>query len=182
MARLQKRISDVTLPPSVVYLLSASALTALNKIEPELQEERLANGLDPELRTLSTGSIFLKASLRLALASDSGRKSVARLHPIQCQNTKYGIQKLATGVRAAHENGNLTGTTDIRGAFYNTSRQKVLDTLQTEWPEAVSLVSSIYGEKTPQLYRFYNCDGELQVSIIYSANCLRVMQLRFPPF
>jgi hypothetical protein len=60
-----------------------------------------------------------------------------------------GVEKLTHICRAAYNQGHLIGRNDFSNAFNSMSRQKMLDTHASLFPEAVNIFNFLYGTKSP---------------------------------
>ncbi len=146
-------------------LLSGGALTPLHKLGVKERQLREETSLPPKLRPINSGSLIAKVVLSAVLASPAGQRAADRVAPFQLSmGTSRGVEKLIHICRAAHENRWLVGKNDFENAFNSLSRQKMLNTHCSLFPESTDVFNFFYGVDSP----VFLLDDDLQLTILYS--------------
>ena len=86
MTRLIQLVTSADLPPACSYLLISSGDTALHKTDKATQAETAATGGKDKIRTINSGSTFLKQGLKMLHAHDSFTRVKREL-----EVTQYGL-------------------------------------------------------------------------------------------
>jgi hypothetical protein len=126
-------------------LLSAGALTPLNKVSEEERQQREDAALPPKLRPINSGSLLAKTVLKAVLATPAAERAAEKTAPFQLSmGASRGAEKLIHVCRAAYENKWLVGKNDFANGFNSMSRQKMLDSHCLLFPEGTtSLIFSM---------------------------------------
>jgi hypothetical protein len=131
-------------------LLSAGALTPLNKVPDEERKQREDAALPPKLRPINSGSLLAKTVLKAVLATPAAERAAERTAPFQLSmGASRGAEKLIHICRAAYENKWLVGKNDFTNGFNSMSRQKMLDSHCKLFPEVTKVFNFFYGTDSP---------------------------------
>src|SRR6185312_17557200 len=99
-------------------LLSAGALTPLNKVSDEERQQREDTSLPPKLRPINSGSLLAKTVLKAVLATPAAERAAERTAPFQLSmGASRGAEKLIHICRAAYESKWLVGKNDFANGF-----------------------------------------------------------------
>jgi hypothetical protein len=131
-------------------LISAGALTPLNKVSEEEQKQREDAALPPKLRPINSGSMLAKTTLKAVLATPAAKRAAERTAPFQLSmGTSRGAEKLVHICRAAHGSKWLVGRNDFANGFNSMSRQKMLEAHSDLFPEGTNVFNFFYGTDSP---------------------------------
>ena len=131
-------------------LLSAGALTPLNKVSDEERRQREDAALPPKLRPINSGSLLAKTVLKAVLATPAAERAAERTAPFQLSmGASRGAEKLIHICRAAYENQWLVGKNDYTNGFNSMSRQSMLDSHCKLFPEGTTVFNFFYGTDSP---------------------------------
>jgi hypothetical protein len=173
-ARLHKILAEDDIPQAIAFIFTAGGLTALNKIAEEENHVRRTQGLDPKLRPVNSGALFLKNVFKSALKTTSGHKSGRKLYPTQLGcGASGGMATLSLSSRAAHSKGKVIHTDDAMNAFNELKRKALILAASNIWPESRSLLNKYYGKRAPVFYTFFK-DGERRLRVIWSTEGARM--------
>ena len=110
-------------PPICSTLLSAGALTPLNKVS-HTERQREDAALPPKLRPINSGSLLAKTVLKAVLATPAAERAAERTAPFQLSmGASRGAEKLIHICRAAYESKWLVGKNDFANGFNSMSRR-----------------------------------------------------------
>ena len=137
--------------PSICgVLMSAGYLTPLNKLNQQEREERKLAGLPSKIRPINSGTMIAKVILSTVLHTPAADRARKQTEPFQLSmGETRGVEKLVHIGRAAYTQGYLIGRNDYANGFNSMSRQKMLDTHASVFPEAVDVFNLFYGCKAP---------------------------------
>ena len=131
-------------------LLTAGALTPLNKDPEDERLRRQQAGLPPRLRPINSGTLVAKAVLRAVLLTPAAERAAERTAPFQLSlGVSRGIEKLIHTCRAAYESKWLVGRNDFSNGFNSMSRQKMLEAHRDLFPEGTDVFNFFYGSDSP---------------------------------
>ena len=131
-------------------LISAGALTPLNKVAEEERKQRDDAALPPKLRPINSGSLLAKTVLKAVLATPAAKRTPEKTLPFQLSmGTSRGSEKLVHICRAAYESKWLVGKNDFANGFNSMSRQKMLDAHCSLFPEGTVVFNFFYGTDSP---------------------------------
>ena len=137
-------------PPICSTLLSAGALTPLNKVSDTERQRREDAALPPKLRPINSGSLLAKTVLKAVLATPAAERAAERTAPFQLSmGASRGAEKLIHICRAAYESKWLVGKNDFANGFNSMSRQKMLDSHCKLFPEGTKVFNFFYGTDSP---------------------------------
>ena len=143
-------------------LLSGGALTPLHKLGIKERQLREQTALPPKLRPINSGSLIAKVVLSAVLASPAGQRAAERVAPFQLSmGTSRGVEKLIHICRAAYENRWIVGKNDFENGFNSLSRQKMLDSHCSLFPESTDVFNFFYGVDSP----VFLLDDDLQLTV-----------------
>ena len=137
-------------PKICAELLATGYLTPLNKLSQSERKAEESLGLPPKLRPINAGTMIAKLLLSEMLASPAGQRAASRTAPFQLAlGVSRGCEKLAHICRAAHETGWLVAKNDFTNGFNCLSRQAMLDSHNTFFPESTNLFNFFYSVDAP---------------------------------
>ena len=143
-------------------LLSAGALTPLNKVSEEERKHRDDAALPPKLRPINSGSLLAKTVLKAALATPAAERAAEKTAPFQLSmGVSRGAEKLIHVCRAAYESKWLVGKNDFANGFNSMCRQKMLDSHAKLFPEATTVFNFFYGTDSPVF--LFDADNNITV-------------------
>ncbi len=165
-ARLISRLTHVEdVPDSVAFILTCGELSALNKLYPEEQEERIKRGEDPKLRPVNIGVCILKWTFKLVLMSDQAEHAIKELGPIQMAlKTPRGTEIVGHLFRALYEKHYAIYLTDYTIGFNDFMRQAMLDAVEKRCPALTGMFNKYYALSS---MCFYTTDDGI-IHIVWS--------------
>ena len=120
-------------------LVTAGALTPLNKDSDEEGQKRHDLGLPPRLRPINSGTLVAKIVLKAVLATPVAERAHERTAPFQLSlGVSRGVEKLIHTCRAAYGSSWLVGRNDFTNGFNSMSRQKMLEAHCDLFPEGTT--------------------------------------------
>ena len=153
MGRLIALCVQAKVPPSVAYVLTCGALTALNKVSEEEQERLIKRGEKTKKRPINNGTQLIKKTFRIGSMSESAERVKAELRPMQLGlGTEAGPETMALIARAAYNAGIPILSDDCVNGFNAAKRQSMLDAIYAMWPEATALFNTFYSQHSPVFY------------------------------
>ena len=175
VARLVKLIADADLPPSVSYLLIGGSLTAIHKDDRATQATNAATGTPDPVRSINSGSTFLKQGLRCMTKHKSFDEVKAVVSTVNYGlGFRSGPEVMAHLTRALVAGGYAVNTQDdaIKG-FYRLLRQALLDGVDELWPEANKHFEAYYGPAAPCVYSYKDEAGNQTARVSFSTEGTR---------
>ena len=159
--------NNANLFPSIcATLLSAGALTPLNKVSQEECKQRNDAALPPKLRPINSGSLLAKTVLKAVLATPAAARAAEKTAPFQLSlGVSRGTEKLVHICRAAYESKWLVGKNDFANGFNSMCRQKMIDSNCQMFPEGTTVFNFFYGTNSP-VFLF---DAENDITILQSS-------------
>ena len=143
-------------------LLSAGALTPLNKVSQEERQQREDAALAPKLRPINSGSLLAKTVLKAVLATPSAERAAEKTAPFQLSmGVSRGAEKLIHICRAAYESKWLVGKNDFSNGFNSMCRQKMLDSHCSMFPGGTTVFNFFYGTDSPVF--LFDTDNDITI-------------------
>ena len=176
IATLISAFASAKVPLSFGFLSSTGNLTAINKLSRPEQLARAQNNLPPKIRPVNHGAWLTKAATTLAARSPSGRALVESLLPTQLGlGVKGGPEILALLAQTCYLQGYIISAEDAGNAFGNAERERILDAIHDQWPQALALYHLIYSDPSPVLFRTSpDHNGPPSFRVINGANGVRM--------
>ena len=147
-----------------------SKITPTNKIPRIQQSVRLNNGLLPQVRPVSNGSLTMKIGTRHAMNSPSGKRVKDKMLPHQFGQAPSGPEICSHWTRGQVASGVAFACQDIQNGFNAACRQAILDAQFEIWPEATQTMNNLYGHDSAVVYAYHNESGLLTYTIFWSQN------------
>jgi hypothetical protein len=133
LARLQSVIFDIH--TMTMRIFTYGNLTALNKLSEADQATRVEQGLEPKVRPINSGSVFLAAAVKAVTTSAEGKAAAERLAPIQCGLAREnGPEVVCHTLRDAYARGCIIFTQDAANAFNTLSRTSMAQAVRKTSP------------------------------------------------
>jgi hypothetical protein len=173
-ARLLHILGSSHVPEAVAFLLTPGACTALNKIPEEENRMRKSQNLQPKIRPINNGSLFLKNVFRACNNSTSGKQAKRSCEPVQFgTGAKGGPTTMGLAASAAYKARKVIHTDDAQNAFNALRRSALLASTKEVWPEISPICNKYYGIKSPVFYTYFK-DGLQILRVIWSTEGTRM--------
>ena len=127
LARLVILIAQGQLPHVLSFVATMGMLSVINKIAADAHCQRRDDGMSPELRLANSQPFFTGTAFKILSASEPMKRAKKSLAPIQLGlDVKGGPACKAVAARTAHHEGFIVLTDDIRNAFNEVKREKMI--------------------------------------------------------
>jgi hypothetical protein len=144
-ARLLHILGSSHVPEAVAFLLTPGACTALNKIPEEENRVRKSQNLQPKIRPINNGSLFLKNVFRACNNTPSGKLAKRRCEPVQFgTGAKGSPTTMGLAASAAYKARKVIHTDDAQNAFNALRRSSLLASTKAVWPEFSPICNLYY--------------------------------------
>jgi hypothetical protein len=174
-AKFTALLATGDIPNEVAFILTCGTITPLNKLTEEENEKRREAGEEPKLRPTNNGTSVLKAAMRMAAATPSGRRAVQDLLPTQLGlGSKAGPEVVVTRARMLLKANHIISSEDAINGFNATKRQAILDGAHTIWPESTRTFNAYYGKPSIAMFTYYDDEGIKHMKCIRSVEGTRM--------
>ena len=174
VSRLIEIATAADLPIATTYLMIDGAMTALHKEDKATQATTTAAGKPAPIRSINSGTTFLKQAMRCMSNHSSFDRVKTELAICQYGlGFRNGPEVLCQLARSHLALGYAINTQDAIKGFHKLKRQAVLDGVNVVWPEANKHFAAYYGPPAPCLYKYADADGNSVYRVSFSTEGTR---------